>query len=169
MDLVFLGLGSNRGDSVSILRSAFADLSLILEDARISSFYLSKARYVTDQPDFANAVVCGRTGLEPRALLGQIHRIEASHGRDRSKEVFKGPRSLDIDILVQGGRLVAEEDLIIPHAALRERKFALLPLVELDPELVDPLSGLRFSGLLALLPSQGIYLLDSGHYDRLYI
>lgn len=169
MDLVFLGLGSNRGDPASTLRSAFADLGAILEDGRISSLYRSKARYVTDQADFVNAAVSGWTDLEPRDLLEAIHGIETRHGRDRSREVSKGPRSLDIDILLHGQHLVAEEDLIIPHAALRERKFALLPLLELAPDLRDPLSGAPFSAILAQLPPQGIYLLAPPHYDRLYI
>lgn len=168
MALVFLGLGSNRGDSASILRSAYADLSRILQEARISSLYVSKARYVTDQPDFVNAVVSGLTDLGPRDLLGAIHAIEARHGRDRGREVFKGPRSLDIDILLHGTSILDEADLSIPHIGLGERKFALLPLVELAPDLGDPRSGLAYAEILAALPAQGIYLLGPAHYDRLY-
>jgi 2-amino-4-hydroxy-6-hydroxymethyldihydropteridine diphosphokinase len=169
MEKVFLGLGGNRGDSAKILMEAFAELSSFLESARISSLYRSAARYYEDQADFVNAVVGGCTELSPRELLREVNRVEAAFGRDRGREVFKGPRSLDIDILVYGDRLVAEPDLVIPHAGLRERKFALLPLVELDPSLVDPASGETFLSILASLPPQGIYLLKSAAYDRLYI
>lgn len=168
MTLIFLGLGSNQGDSVSILRSAYADLGRILREPRISSLYVSKARYVTDQPDFVNAVVSGLTELDPRGLLGAIHEIEAAHGRDRSRERSKGPRSLDIDILLHGDAVLDEADLAIPHSGLGERKFALLPLVELSPDLRDPRSGKPYAELLAGLPAQGIYLLGPPHYDRLY-
>lgn len=168
MTPVFLGLGSNQGDSASILRSAFADLACILREPRLSSLYVSKARYVTDQPDFVNAAAFGLTDLGPRALLGAIHEIEARHGRDRSREQTKGPRKLDIDILLYGNAVLDEADLAIPHISLGERKFALLPLVELAPDLRDPRSRKAYAELLADLPAQGIYLLGPAHYDRLY-
>jgi 2-amino-4-hydroxy-6-hydroxymethyldihydropteridine diphosphokinase len=169
MEKVFLGLGSNVGDSVRTLGSAFADLSAFLKEARLSSLYHSAPRYVEGQPDFVNAVAMGMTELPPRALLSAVNAIEGAHGRNRSLEISKGPRTLDIDILLYGQRIIVEEDLILPHAGLRERKFALLPLVELEPGLADPASGRTFMEILSALPPQGIYLLKSGDYDRLYI
>jgi 2-amino-4-hydroxy-6-hydroxymethyldihydropteridine diphosphokinase len=169
MEKVFLGLGSNVGDSARTIESAFADLRPVLQDARISSLYRSAARYYEGQPDFVNAVVSGLTSLDPQALLRAINGIEAAHGRDRRMEISKGPRTLDIDILLYGERIIVEKDLVVPHAGLRERKFALLPLLELEPSLVDPASGQPFLAILASLPAQGIYLLHKADYDRLYI
>jgi 2-amino-4-hydroxy-6-hydroxymethyldihydropteridine diphosphokinase len=169
MERVYLGLGGNKGDSAATLRAAFAELQRFLGEARISSFYESAARYYEDQPNFVNAAASGLTDLAPRDLLAAIHGIEADFGRDRGREINKGPRTLDIDILLYGERLVVEPDLVIPHAGLRERKFALLPLVELAPDLRDPATGVAFSRILAALPPQGIYLLQAADYDRLYI
>jgi 2-amino-4-hydroxy-6-hydroxymethyldihydropteridine diphosphokinase len=116
--------------------------------------------YVEDQPDFINAVVVGKTELAPRELLCAIHRVEADFGRDRARERVKGPRSLDIDILLYDNVVMREPDLIIPHMALRERRFALAPLLDLDPSLRDPSTGEAYSTILDALPAQGIYLLE---------
>jgi 2-amino-4-hydroxy-6-hydroxymethyldihydropteridine diphosphokinase len=166
---VFLGLGSNMGDSASILASASAALSGLLKNARTSRLWRSRARYLEDQADFLNAAIVGETELEPRSLLAEIHKIEADHGRNRDVETFKGPRPLDIDILLYGDRLLAEPDLVIPHPGLRERKFAMLPLLELAPDLADPATGARFSAIAASLAPQGVYLLGHQSYDCLYL
>ena len=102
METIWLGIGSNLGDKVSSLRSAVGLLAYCLRDLRVSSFWLSKARYVLNQPDFLNAVVSGSTELDPYELLGSVNSIEASLGRDRSAVVSKGPRTIDIDILLYG-------------------------------------------------------------------
>jgi len=154
-------LGSNTGDSAATLRSAVRELGLILRDARASSPWRSKARYVEDQPDFINLAVTGLTDREPLELLDAIQGVEAAHGRDRSRERFKGPRSLDIDILLFGDRVIADERLVVPHPGLRERAFALAPLVELDPDLAHPADGVLLAHILALLPPQGIYPMES--------
>jgi 2-amino-4-hydroxy-6-hydroxymethyldihydropteridine diphosphokinase len=169
MAIVYLGLGSNVGDSATVIRRAFGELGRILGSPRLSRLWRSKARYVEEQPDFVNAVAAGDCSLSPRELLVQVNRIEAAFGRDRSRERFKGPRPLDIDILLYGERLIAEADLIIPHPGIRERKFVLLPLLELAPGLQDPASGESFLSILAALPAQGIYLREPADYDHLYI
>ncbi len=168
MEQIFLGLGSNVGSPRETIGAACKSLEKILDSPRISSLWRSKARYYRDQPDFVNAVVCGQCSLSPRELLHAVNAVEAEFGRDRSREIKKGPRPLDIDILLYGSHIIDEPDLIIPHAGLRERKFALLPLTELDPELVDPVSGRPYLAILASLPPQGIYLLDCPDYDLLY-
>jgi 2-amino-4-hydroxy-6-hydroxymethyldihydropteridine diphosphokinase len=154
----FLGLGGNVGNPAAAFRSAFRDLSAFLRDARISSFYRTKPRYVEDQPPFLNAVVAGRALLGPRELLAAVQAVEAGHGRDRSREVRKGPRTLDIDILLYGDAVLDLPDLVVPHPGLPERLFALVPLLELAPGLMDPRTGKPFSELAAALPDQGIYL-----------
>lgn len=160
MWVVFLGLGSNVGDSIGIIGNAFGRLSTILRDARLSSLWRSRALYVEEQPDFVNAVARGETRLSPYELLDAIHEIEAEFGRDRSRERAKGPRTLDIDILLYGSSIITDDELIVPHPGLKERQFALVPLLELDRELVDPMTGEPYSRILERLPTQGIYLLE---------
>jgi len=169
MVTVYLGLGSNIGDGAAAIDGAFRELGGFLSAPRLSRHWRSKARYVEDQPEFVNAVAAGECSLPPRELLAQVNRVEAAFGRDRSRERFKGPRPLDIDILLYGNRLIAEPDLIIPHAGMRERKFVLLPLLELDPAARDPATGEAFLSILASLPPQGIYLREPADYDLLYI
>ena len=139
-----------------------ARLSTVLSGLRASSRYRTRARYVEDQPDFINAAVCGHTDLSPADLLAATQAIEAALGRDRRAERFKGPRTLDIDILLFGDRVVSEPGLAIPHPGLCERAFALVPLLELDPSLRLPPGGESLSAILACLPDQGIYPLDRG-------
>jgi 2-amino-4-hydroxy-6-hydroxymethyldihydropteridine diphosphokinase len=157
---VYLGLGSNVGDGAAILRSAYAELSKLLANPRLSRLYRTKAMYVEDQPDFVNAAASGESSLSPRELLDAVNRIEAAFGRERERERFKGPRSLDIDILLYGSLIVSEPGLAIPHAGLRDRLFALLPLLDLDGSLRDPIGGEAYSELAAALPPQGIYLIE---------
>jgi 2-amino-4-hydroxy-6-hydroxymethyldihydropteridine diphosphokinase len=160
MSLACLGLGSNLGDGAAILRAAFDRLSSsVLAEARLSRLYRTRPMYVEDQPDFVNAAAVGEASLRPRELLAAVNRIEAEFGRDRDRETPKGPRPLDIDILLYGSELVDEADLVIPHPGLAERRFALAPLLELEPGLRDPRGGVLYAEILASLPEQGIYLL----------
>jgi 2-amino-4-hydroxy-6-hydroxymethyldihydropteridine diphosphokinase len=160
MARVFLGLGSNVGDGPTTIRAAFTELSRLLEGAQLSRLWRSRAMYVEDQPDFVNAATMGETELSPRKLLAAVNTIEAFFGRDRSQERPKGPRTLDIDILLYGDLIIRESDLIVPHARLKERRFALQPLLDLDAGLLDPESGTAYSRVLESLPPQGIYLLE---------
>ncbi len=160
MARVYLGLGSNVGEGPATIAGAFASLSGILVRPRLSRLWRSKAMYVEEQPDFVNAAASGDTELSPRELLAAVNRIEAEFGRDRGRERLKGPRTLDIDILLYGSLVVDEPELRIPHAGLRERLFALLPLLDLDPGLADPRDGRAYAEIAAALPPQGIYLLE---------
>ena len=160
MAKVYLGLGSNIGNCERTIRAAFAELSTFLMDARLSRLWCSQALYIEDQPDFINAVAGGDCELSPRLLLTTINAIEQIFGRDRHSERKKGPRSLDIDILLYGSLILTEPDLIIPHTGLKERQFALLPLLDLDSGLRDPVSGEFYKAICEELPRQGIYLLE---------
>jgi 2-amino-4-hydroxy-6-hydroxymethyldihydropteridine diphosphokinase len=111
---------------------------------------------VRDQPRFLNTAVSGWYAQSPRELLTVIHGIEASYGRDRSRERRWGERTLDIDILLFGGRIVSEPPALeIPHPRLNERPFALEPLLELLPQARDPVSGRLFREILAELRETG--------------
>ncbi|MHB0896228.1 MAG: 2-amino-4-hydroxy-6-hydroxymethyldihydropteridine diphosphokinase [Spirochaetales bacterium] len=168
METIWLGLGSNIGDKAATIRLAVGMLAEFIHDLRLSGLWLSKARYVLDQPDFLNGVVSGSTELSPQELLVAVNRIEASLGRDRGAVAPKGPRTIDIDILLYGDRIISDDTLIIPHPGMRERKFVLLPLFQLAPDLIDPVSGRAFQEFLAELPPQGIYPERSSLYDAAY-
>ncbi|MDR1108265.1 MAG: 2-amino-4-hydroxy-6-hydroxymethyldihydropteridine diphosphokinase [Spirochaetaceae bacterium] len=155
---VVLGLGSNRGDSRGILRESLGVLGEILEERRAASFYETEPLLVPDQGRFLNTALGGIYRGEPRELLEHIHRIEAQFGRDRQKERRWGERFLDIDILLFGGLVLSEPpELEIPHPRLTERRFALVPLLELFPGAVDPRSGRPYRAFMEELPPQGIY------------
>jgi 2-amino-4-hydroxy-6-hydroxymethyldihydropteridine diphosphokinase len=124
----------------------------------VSSIYRSAALYRVDQPDFYNLVLLGNTSLEPLALLAETQELEKSLGRDRAKEVHKGPRTLDIDILFYGSLKLELPSLTIPHPGLRERAFVLVPLLELDEGIADPADGTLLKERLPAVAGQGIYL-----------
>ncbi len=105
-----------------------------------------------DQPDFFNAALMLRTALSPHALLECLQEVERQFGRDRSRELRWGPRSLDLDIIFYGTRIIDEPDFSIPHPRFAERAFVLFPLMELAPTMVDPRSGLSVESLLRSLP-----------------
>jgi len=113
--------------------------------------------YVTDQDDFLNLVVSGFTSLEPYGFLEVSQGIETAHGRRRERETTKGPRTLDIDILLFGTTILESERLVIPHPGIGERGFVLVPLIELEPGLRDPLSGASYAELLGKIGAAGVY------------
>lgn len=168
METVWLGLGSNLGDSKALLDEALGRLGSVLMIIKVSRIWRSKARYVENQPDFLNLVARGTTELSPLQLLSAIASIEAAMGRDRVAAGPKGPRTIDIDILLFGSAIIDEPSLIVPHPGIKDRQFVLLPLLEIDPEIVDPVSGIPFKDFLALLPPQGIYPSDDAIYDVSY-
>jgi 2-amino-4-hydroxy-6-hydroxymethyldihydropteridine diphosphokinase len=165
-ELVVLGLGSNsvlkseekEFSPVEILQLACSELEKILEPktAKFSSIYKTKAMYYENQQDFYNMVVCGFYQNSPEELLKQVNQIEAKFGRNREKEIFKGPRTLDIDIELFGNQIVKTENLEIPHKNLKERQFVLIPLLEIFPKYAEPISGAFYSDYLQNLPDQGV-------------
>ncbi|MDR3161608.1 MAG: 2-amino-4-hydroxy-6-hydroxymethyldihydropteridine diphosphokinase [Spirochaetaceae bacterium] len=164
---VVLGLGSNRGDSRRILGEALEALGELLEDLRGASLFETEPLHVTDQARFLNTAAAGIYRGEARELLAELHRIEARFGRDRERERRWGERTLDIDILLFGGRVISEPpDLEIPHPRLTGRRFALTPLLELCPEARDPRTGRPYGEFLEKLPPQGIYYAGPGEYNR---
>lgn len=129
----WLGLGSNLGDSVGLLREAVVLLrasSLTVE--AVSSAYETAPRDLLDQPSFVNAAARVRTDLAPIDVLDLVKAIERGLGR-RAGGVRFGPRPVDCDLLLWDGGVFRDERLELPHPRLRERRFALVPLLELDP------------------------------------
>lgn len=132
--IVVLGLGSNRSyqnqSPRQLLDAACHLLAQQIKNLKVSSLYKTAPLYYQDQEDFFNMVVAGHFDGSPRDLLIFTQQVETQLGRDRSKEIFKGPRSMDIDIELFGSEKVEEPDLIIPHAGLTERAFVLVPMLE---------------------------------------
>ena len=158
METIILGLGSNRGDSKAILTGAIERLVSFLDDIRTSSVYITKPQDYLDQDDFYNMIVSGNYAGSPASLLKTLQHIEADYGRNREAEIPKGPRTLDIDILFFGNQIVRLNNppLIIPHPAVYRRAFALIPLLELYPDYLDPVTQQPLSAALAALPDQGV-------------
>jgi 2-amino-4-hydroxy-6-hydroxymethyldihydropteridine diphosphokinase len=153
----YLGLGSNVGDRVSHLRAAIELLDEGgVEVEAVSSTYETEAvGEVLDQPDFLNAAARIRTGLEPEALLDRCKAIEVEQGRLLAGPRH-GPRPLDVDLLLLGEIELKTERLTLPHPEVRSRRFVLVPLLELDPELALP-DGTRLADALAGLgPGQRV-------------
>ena len=149
MVTVYLGLGSNIGDSRQYIEHAIRLMGSSLSGVKRAPFYLSKAVGYTDQPDFMNTVVSGQTKLEPEALLAHLKYIEQQVGRTAS---FRwGPRQIDIDIIFYGDQTLKTDKLTLPHPRFRERDFVLRPLNDLNPRLTDPVSGQTVAQLLERL------------------
>ncbi|MBV8644501.1 MAG: 2-amino-4-hydroxy-6-hydroxymethyldihydropteridine diphosphokinase [Candidatus Eremiobacteraeota bacterium] len=131
MPVAAVGIGSNIGDAAAHVRRAFARLAELGTVVARSRLYASAPWGVTDQEAFVNAAALVATALDPHALLAALRRIEAEEGRTPTYRW--GPRVLDLDILAYGDLQLDGVDLTIPHARLRERAFALVPLAEIDP------------------------------------
>jgi 2-amino-4-hydroxy-6-hydroxymethyldihydropteridine diphosphokinase len=153
---VVLGLGSNKGDSRGIILEAITALDHILDELRRASLYESDPLYVTNQNRFINTAVAGFYPGTPGELLAAVQEIEARFGRDRSREQRWGERPLDIDILLFGDLIIDEQNLQIPHPRLKERRFALEPLLELMPGALEPGTGISYQSIRDALPAQGV-------------
>ena len=134
--VVYLGLGSNQGDSRALLLEAVRGLSLVpgVSVTRSSRYYRTAAIGLEDQPDFLNVVVEIVTDLGPLELLEVAQALERHAGRVRT--VRWGPRTLDVDILWYDGIFMDHDRLRLPHPRMEERRFVLEPLAELAPDLV---------------------------------
>lgn len=158
MERVFFSLGSNLGNRQQNIQKAYAALCPIIEQAKLSSIFETKPMYFLNQPLFLNAVMCGHTNMADKRLLVYIQGIERDLGRDRTKEQKNGPRTIDIDILLIGNQVITTADLVIPHPRMTERNFVLVPLLELEPDLRNPLNGKLFKKYLKDLNEQVVYL-----------
>jgi 2-amino-4-hydroxy-6-hydroxymethyldihydropteridine diphosphokinase len=148
--LVYLSLGSNLGDRAQHLRDAIARLESAGTVIAVSCFYETEPVEFTRQPWFLNCAVALETTKMPKQLMARALRIEQEMGRKRTQN--KGPRTIDIDILLFGNAIVDTPELTIPHPAMHERRFALEPLAEIAPEARHPVFGQTVREMLEALP-----------------
>ncbi len=155
LNVAAIALGSNldspagdRADNLQLAIHHLADLGKVLA---VSSFYDTAPVGYLDQPRFLNAAALLETELAPLDLLEHLLAIEKTMGRDRSSTVAKGPRIVDLDVLLFGDAILNTANLILPHPAMRERRFVLEPLAEIAAGMVDPVTGKTIAALLAAL------------------
>ena len=155
MERVYIGLGSNLADPAEQLRNAVQALARLphSELAGVSAFYQSDS-LLPGQPRYTNAVAALDSALAPLDLLDALQGIENEQGRERLERW--GPRTLDLDILLFGDRLVDEPRLKVPHYQMQERAFVLYPLAELAPADLRLADGRTLRDLLAACPFVGL-------------
>jgi len=139
---VHVGVGSNLGDRVAHVDAAWLAMAALSSDGVVgrSALYESEPMGPADQPDYVNAACRFSTTLSPHALLAALQAIERREGRVRPALRWTA-RTLDLDVLLYGDRVIETPDLVVPHPGIAERAFVLQPLVDLDPSLVVPGRG----------------------------
>jgi 2-amino-4-hydroxy-6-hydroxymethyldihydropteridine diphosphokinase len=158
METIYISLGSNLGDRELHLLRAVAEIGRIgdLRIRALSRFYDTDPVGPVPQPPFLNAVMGVETSLPPHELLAALQRIETESFR-RRREVPWGPRTMDLDILYYGERVLADDVLVIPHPRIQERRFVLTPLTEIAPHHTHPVLGKTAAELLAAVgDDQGV-------------
>lgn len=153
MNRTYLLLGSNMGNSKQQLAKVILHIEKkIGRVTRKSGLYQTAAWGKTDQPDFLNQVIVVETGLPAIKIMQTILTIETTMGRIRTEK--NAPRIIDIDILFFGKQIIHEKDLVIPHPAIQVRRFVLVPLNELSPNLVHPILKKSIHQLLLKCPDK---------------
>lgn len=165
-EIVYLSLGSNLGNRESYIRRATERLSQMvgLDLLAESSLYHSRPlECPEDCPDFLNKLLKLECSLKPVQLLDNTERLEIEFGR--TEKNARANRVIDIDIVLFGSRIFKNERLEIPHPRMHERAFVLIPLHEIDTDVVDPRTGERFTDMLAKLGDQGVKIVKEAHVE----
>jgi len=150
--LAAIALGSNLdssfGDREANLREALRRLAEFGELRAVSAFYDTDPVGYVDQPRFLNAAALLETALEPKELMRGLLAIERGMGREREGVVAKGPRVIDLDLLLYGEQVMSTAELTLPHPAMHERRFVLEPLAEIAPQMKHPVLKLSVAEML---------------------
>jgi 2-amino-4-hydroxy-6-hydroxymethyldihydropteridine diphosphokinase len=161
--IAYIGIGSNlpsaAGPPAETVEAAMAALNELGSVVARSSLYETEPVGHKDQPAFINAVAAVETELPPEALLEHLLAMERRLGRDRKNSIPKGPRTLDLDLLLMDDLVMNTPALTLPHPALAERRFVLVPLEEIAPDLRHPVRQKTMRELLKDLPDDGVRLL----------
>lgn len=157
---IAIALGSNLGDSPRILAAAIAQLSVTpkIQLTAVSSWYRTKA-VGPPQPDYINGCAILQTEMSPQLLLETLLAIEQQFGRVRQERW--GPRSLDLDLLLYDQMILDTPTLQIPHPRMQERAFVLVPLAEIAPDWIEPISGCAIKQLVKDVDCSDVHLLKS--------
>jgi 2-amino-4-hydroxy-6-hydroxymethyldihydropteridine diphosphokinase len=152
-DLAAIALGSNLesrfGDREANLREAVRRIEALGEVRAVSSFYDTEPVGYREQPRFLNGALVLETELGPQELMRGLLAAERAMGREREGALPKGPRVIDLDLLLYGDWVLWAEDLILPHPRIEERRFVLEPLAEIAPDWVHPVLGVTVRELFA--------------------
>ncbi|MCM3712198.1 2-amino-4-hydroxy-6-hydroxymethyldihydropteridine diphosphokinase [Sporosarcina luteola] len=145
MNIAYLSIGSNIGDRLHHLKEAVRALHSHegIDVTKISSIYETAPVGYTEQADFLNLAVSIATSLDPFELLAACQQIE--NGLGRVREIRWGPRTVDLDILLYNNDNIEAENLIVPHPRMGERAFVLVPLLEIAPSILHPVTGTPFA------------------------
>jgi 2-amino-4-hydroxy-6-hydroxymethyldihydropteridine diphosphokinase len=159
MALAYIGLGANLDQPQLQIEQALIELALLPNTTLIShsSLYHSKPVGPQDQPNYINSVALLDTQLEPLDLLDALQQLEQDHGRLRKRHW--GERTLDLDIILMGNKIIVSERLIVPHPFAQQRSFVLFPLSEISPSLIFP-DGIALEQLLTELDNDLIRIRD---------
>ncbi|HUD23820.1 MAG TPA: 2-amino-4-hydroxy-6-hydroxymethyldihydropteridine diphosphokinase [Acidobacteriaceae bacterium] len=153
-----IALGSNLdspwGDREANLREAIARVEKLGTVRGVSRFHDTEPVGIADQPNFLNGALLLETELEPVELMRALLGIERAMGRDRTSVPAKGPRTIDLDLLLMNGVVIETDELTLPHPAMAERRFVLEPLAEIAGEMVEPVSGRTVREMLAEVRDQ---------------
>ncbi len=167
-ETVYLGLGSNVGDREGFIHQAVRSLGDKAGRLETASLYETYPQDYENQPYFCNTAVRGSFEGDPQTLLKYLHSLEQSLGRNRERETLRGARTIDIDILLFGERIIDEEGLQVPHPRMKQRKFVLLPLLELNPFLTEPETSVPYITYFNRIQDQGIYYFNLKRYNALH-
>ncbi len=157
---VAVSLGGNLPQTLTAFHQSRQLFESHLKAVRFSSLYRTSPQDDQEQPDFWNAVALGAWSRSPDELLTLLLEWELHAGRTRNPDRPKGPRILDLDLLLCDDLLMNSERLFVPHPRMAQRAFVLIPLLELLPEAVDPRSGTPWSEVLAHLGDQGVVMAE---------
>jgi len=136
--LAAIALGSNLGDRKATLAGAVRSLASVGRVIAVSPWIETEPVGYTDQPEFVNGAVLIETALTPELLLQNLLQIERDHGRDRSHGIEKGPRTLDLDLLLYSDTITETPELTLPHPEMHRRRFVLEPLAAIAPDMIHP-------------------------------